>query len=101
MSTETRLLVDHLDTPIGTIAIVADDEGALHAIGWQKTHDRMDRQLEAYVDPRNVASHRLLLSLAFRLEGLLRGRSVMKGVVVDSNVYGLLRGEFESKAVDR
>ena len=54
------------------------------------------RRLDAHVDPRNVASHRLLLALGFEHEGLLRQRSVLKGEVVDSNVYGLLRDEWRS-----
>ena len=52
------------------------------------------RRLDAHVDPRNVASHRLLLALGFVHEGLLRQRSVLKGEAVDSNVYGLLRDEW-------
>jgi RimJ/RimL family protein N-acetyltransferase len=48
------------------------------------------RRIEAFVDPRNAASHGLLLRLGFRHEGLLRARSVMKEEVVDANVYGLL-----------
>ena len=48
------------------------------------------RRIEAFADPRNVASHRLLLALAFSHEGTLRQRTVLKGAVVDSNVYGLL-----------
>ena len=56
------------------------------------------RRVEAFADPRNVGSHRLLLSVGFVHEGLLRARTVQKGVVVDSNVYGLLRDEFRPHA---
>jgi methylated-DNA-[protein]-cysteine S-methyltransferase len=40
-----RLLIDHLETPIGLLAIVADDEGRLRAVGWTDGHARMERQL--------------------------------------------------------
>lgn len=52
------------------------------------------RRLEAFADPRNLASDRLLRRLGFAFEGLLRQRSTVKGEVCDSNVYGLLRGEW-------
>jgi [ribosomal protein S5]-alanine N-acetyltransferase len=56
------------------------------------------RRVEAFADPRNAGSHRLLMSTGFVHEGCLRGRSVQKGVVVDSNAYGLLREEFRPRA---
>lgn len=52
------------------------------------------RRLEAFADPRNVASDRVLRRLGFVHEGLLRERSVVKGEVCDANVYGLLRDEW-------
>lgn len=52
------------------------------------------RRLEAEVDPRNLASDRLLLNIGFVREGLLRERWVMKGEVKDASVYGLLRHEW-------
>ena len=52
------------------------------------------RRLEATVDPRNVASARVVERLGFVKEGLLRERSVMKGEITDSSLYGLLRGEW-------
>lgn len=54
------------------------------------------RRIEAEVDPRNLASDRLLLRLGFTREGLLRQRWVMKGEAKDSNIYGLLRDEWPS-----
>lgn len=54
-------------------------------------------RVEAVADPRNGPSHRLLIGLGFRHEGLLRERSVMKGEVVDSNAYGLLAREFHAR----
>lgn len=51
------------------------------------------RRLEAEIDPRNLASARLLERLGFVREGLLRQRWVSKGELSDSALYGLLRGE--------
>jgi [ribosomal protein S5]-alanine N-acetyltransferase len=50
---------------------------------------RLNR-LEADVDPRNVASARVLERLGFRREGLLRERWIVAGEVSDSALYGLL-----------
>ena len=58
------------------------------------------RRIEAYADPSNHASDRLLRALGFAHEGLLRERAVVKGVVKDSNVYGLLRREWRPSAPD-
>lgn len=55
------------------------------------------RRIEAWIDPRNVASDRLLQRLGFVHEGTLRQRVVLKGVVVDSAVYGLLRDAWEAQ----
>jgi len=41
------MLLDHLDTPIGRLAVVADEQGRLRALGWTEEHDRMERQLRA------------------------------------------------------
>ena len=56
------------------------------------------RRLEAFVDPRNTASHRLITALGFVHEGLLRARGMIKGRVVDSNVYGLLVDEWRARS---
>src|SRR5688572_24636380 len=44
-----RLLLDHTDTPIGRLAIVADEDGRLRAVGWtdEQTDGRMAQQLFA------------------------------------------------------
>ena len=52
------------------------------------------RRVEAFADPRNAASHALLLALGFVCEGTLRQRAVIKGEVCDANAYGLLRDEW-------
>lgn len=51
-------------------------------------------RLEADVDPRNVASLRVLERLGFKREGLLRERYRVAGEVQDSVILGLLRSEW-------
>jgi methylated-DNA-[protein]-cysteine S-methyltransferase len=41
----TKLLIDHLTTPIGRLAIVADERGRLHEVGFTGGHARMERRL--------------------------------------------------------
>ncbi|MFM0213588.1 GNAT family N-acetyltransferase [Paraburkholderia sediminicola] len=48
------------------------------------------RRIEADIDPRNVASARLLERLGFVREGLLRDRWMVGDQVSDSALYGLL-----------
>ena len=54
------------------------------------------RRVEADVDPRNLASCRLLERLGFRREGLLRARWEVAGEICDSAFFGLLAEEFTS-----
>jgi [ribosomal protein S5]-alanine N-acetyltransferase len=49
------------------------------------------RRLEAQVDPRNVASCKLLERLGFEREGLRRQNYFTKGEFSDTALYGLLR----------
>jgi len=51
-------------------------------------------RIEADVDPRNTASCRLLETLGFRQEGLMRERWHVQGEIQDSAIYGLLAREF-------
>jgi ribosomal-protein-alanine N-acetyltransferase len=51
------------------------------------------RRIEADVDPRNVASCRLLERVGFTREGVLRERWTVGGELQDSAIHGLLRGE--------
>jgi len=46
MTRETKLLIDHLTTPIGKLTLLADEEGRLHAVGFSDGHARMDRALD-------------------------------------------------------
>ena len=52
------------------------------------------RRLEADIDPRNIASCRLVETLGFRLEGELRERWQVEGEIQHSAIYGLLAREF-------
>jgi ribosomal-protein-alanine N-acetyltransferase len=58
------------------------------------------RRLEAEVNSSNVASIRLLRSLGFVHEGTLRKRWVAKGAAYDTDMYGLLSGEWPYPAAD-
>jgi len=40
-----RLFLDHIATPIGELALIADAEGRLRALGWTDGHERMQRNL--------------------------------------------------------
>jgi RimJ/RimL family protein N-acetyltransferase len=51
-------------------------------------------RIEADVDPRNLASCRLLEKLGFRREGVLRNRWRVGGEFADSVIFGLLRHEY-------
>lgn len=52
------------------------------------------RRLEAYADPQNVASTRLLQGIGFIQEGLLRQRWIDAGEPHDLAVFGLLSDEY-------
>ena len=56
------------------------------------------RRLEADIDPRNLASCRLVERLGFRREGLLRERWRVAGECQDSAIYGLLASEWQARA---
>jgi methylated-DNA-[protein]-cysteine S-methyltransferase len=47
MSQPPKLLIDHLKTPIGKLAVVADEKGRLHAVGFTDGHSRMEEALES------------------------------------------------------
>ena len=40
-----RLWLDHIETPLGELALVADGAGRLRALGWTDGHARMQRTL--------------------------------------------------------
>jgi RimJ/RimL family protein N-acetyltransferase len=53
-------------------------------------------RIEADIDPRNVASARLLERLGFVREGLLRERLIVGNEVSDSAIYGLLERDIRA-----
>lgn len=57
-------------------------------------------RVEADIDPANTASAALLTRLGFQLEGRLRERWIVDGVVSDSAMYGLLAREWSAQRLD-
>ena len=55
-------------------------------------------RLEIRLEPENVASRRVAERLGFRLEGVLRGRLLLRGTRRDVAVYGLLAEDLTSQA---
>lgn len=55
-------------------------------------------RVEADIDPENQGSAKLLQRLGFSLEGRLRERWIVGGVVSDSAIYGLLKAEWRPSA---
>jgi RimJ/RimL family protein N-acetyltransferase len=51
------------------------------------------RRVELVVDPANAGSRRVAERAGFTAEGVLRQRSIHRGVPVDDVVYGLLAGD--------
>jgi methylated-DNA-[protein]-cysteine S-methyltransferase len=51
-----RLLLDHIASPIGELALVADEDGRLRALGWTEGHARMQRQLSIFPNSGLVRS---------------------------------------------
>jgi methylated-DNA-[protein]-cysteine S-methyltransferase len=48
MTERLRLLMDRLDTPIGKMLIVADEDGNLRAVDWIDHEDRMRHLLRLH-----------------------------------------------------
>ena len=55
------------------------------------------RRLEADIDPRNLASQKVLERLGFERDGYLRERWCVAGEISDSALYGLLAREWKRK----
>lgn len=45
MSAVERLWIDHVETPIGTLSILADGDGRLRAVGWAEGMTSLDARL--------------------------------------------------------
>ncbi len=56
-------------------------------------------RIEADIDPRNTGSARSLQRLGFLKEGHLRERWIIDGVISDTDLYGLLRREWQAAAI--
>ncbi|TWI07976.1 RimJ/RimL family protein N-acetyltransferase [Lysobacter ruishenii] len=104
------------DRLIGGVTLFAIDPAqgraeigyALHSSQWGRGHARhalravLDhafgalglRRVEADIDPRNLASCRLVERLGFTREGLLRERWQVGGELQDTALYGLLAREW-------
>lgn len=54
-------------------------------------------RIEADIDPRNIASQRVLEKLAFRREGYMPERWIVHGETADTAFYGLLRRYWEER----
>lgn len=55
-------------------------------------------RIEADIDPRNLRSARALERLGFRKEGFLRERWIIEGITADSELFGLLRRDWDARA---
>lgn len=51
-------------------------------------------RIEAYHDPRNPASGKVMQKCGLRLEGTLRGADISNKGIVDAVVYGMLREDY-------
>jgi ribosomal-protein-alanine N-acetyltransferase len=72
-------------------------EAAHAVIGWAFGAGQLDR-IGAEVDPRNIASERLLVNAGFTREGYAPRRWIVNNEHCDSILYGLLRDEWPSLA---
>ena len=55
MDETLRLLVDRIETPIGALAIVADDAGRLRAVDWTEHDANMQRSLRLHYGKRGFS----------------------------------------------
>lgn len=102
---------------VGRVVLTVDREHATAALGYgvartcwgrgiatEAARAVVDYSFEAFglekvwarVDPRNVASVRVLEKLGMQREGLLRSQIVRRGERVDRAYYGILRAEWEA-----
>lgn len=54
-------------------------------------------RIEADIDPRNLASAKLLLRMGFQKEGTMPERWIVNGEICDTEYYGLLRRGWEAR----
>lgn len=56
-------------------------------------------RIEADIDPRNAGSRKLLDTLGFRSEGVLRERFFVEGQATDSELFGLLAEDWRRRSL--
>jgi len=71
-------------------------EAVALAIDWAMQALDLHR-VEADIDPRNEASHKLLERLGFRSEGVLRERFFVGDAATDSELFGVLASEWRER----
>ncbi|MBB3112555.1 ribosomal-protein-alanine N-acetyltransferase [Paenibacillus phyllosphaerae] len=54
-------------------------------------------RINAYIDPANISSHKLLKKVGFAEEGLLRDYFYEKGKFVDAVIFGQLKRDYEQR----
>jgi ribosomal-protein-alanine N-acetyltransferase len=102
---------------VGRVALTVDRANATAALGYgilrscwgrgiatEAARAAVDYAFEAFelakvgarVDPRNIASVRVLEKLGMQLEGVLRSQLLRRGERVDRAYYGILREEWEA-----
>jgi [ribosomal protein S5]-alanine N-acetyltransferase len=58
-------------------------------------------RIEADIDPRNIASQRVLEKLAFRREGFMPERWIVHGETADTAFYGLIKRYWDEREASR
>lgn len=96
MNGTLRLLVDRIDTPLGRLAVVADESHRLRAVGWTDGHARMERQLSGPGDVVECAnpgglSSALLAYFDGELDAIEGLPVVFDGTEFQRRVWGALR----------
>lgn len=54
-------------------------------------------RIEAFISPQNIPSIKLARRFGFKSEGCLKNHYLSKGVFEDSEVFGLLKSEYDQK----
>jgi len=73
------------------IGLMSEAVGALIRHGFENLSFH---RIEAFVSPYNIASISLLKRLEFQKEGLLRQHHFHDGILNDSEVYAILKGDY-------
>lgn len=76
--------------------IMKEAIGAMLSYGYEEWQFN---RIEAFVDPENLASSKLLSRLGFRYEGFLRDAFFEKGKFVNAELYSLLRHDYTRESI--